>query len=85
LSTLWARASRATPRRRVVERTPPPVQRRATALSSELIVNLKRIPDLSGVRTEAGAFVIGAATPCAVLGEHAALARAWPGVVAAAT
>ena len=61
------------------------VQLRSGRVRPDLIVNLKRIPDLSGVRTEAGAFVIGAATPCAVLGEHAALARAWPGVIAAAT
>ncbi len=61
------------------------VQLRSGRVRPDLIVNLKRIPDLSGVRTEAGAFVIGAATPCAVLGEHAALARAWPGVIEAAT
>jgi carbon-monoxide dehydrogenase medium subunit len=29
--------------------------------------------------------VIGAATSCAVLGEHAELARTWPGVIEAAT
>ncbi|HEX7945734.1 MAG TPA: FAD binding domain-containing protein, partial [Phenylobacterium sp.] len=34
-----------------------------------------------GVRETADGFVIGAATPGAVLGEHAALVKAWPGVV----
>src|SRR5204863_5623271 len=38
-------------------------------------------PGISGIREENGAFVIGAATPGAVIGESAALKRAWPGVV----
>src|SRR5207248_1973737 len=38
-----------------------------------------------GIRQEGGAFVIGAATPGAQLGEHAALVKAWPGVVEGAT
>jgi len=61
------------------------VQLRSGRVRPDLIVNLRRIPELAGVRSEDGAFVIGAATPCAVLGEHAALARAWPGVIEAAT
>jgi CO/xanthine dehydrogenase FAD-binding subunit len=61
------------------------VQMRSGRLQPDLIVDLKRIPELIGIRVENGAFVIGAATPCATLGEHAALARAWPGVVEAAT
>jgi carbon-monoxide dehydrogenase medium subunit len=36
------------------------------------------------IREEGGGFTIGAATPCAVIGEHAGLAAAWPGVVEAA-
>ena len=61
------------------------VQMRSGRLRPDLIVDLKRIPELIGIRVENGAFLIGAATPCATLGEHAALARAWPGVVEAAT
>ncbi len=36
-----------------------------------------------GIREEAGGFVIGAATPGAMLEAHAALKAAWPGVVEA--
>jgi CO/xanthine dehydrogenase FAD-binding subunit len=45
------------------------------------LVDIKRIPGAVGIRREGGAFVIGAATPCAALGEDAALVAAWPGVV----
>ncbi|HWP15120.1 MAG TPA: FAD binding domain-containing protein, partial [Xanthobacteraceae bacterium] len=38
----------------------------------------------SGIREENGAFVIGAATSGAVIGENKALQHAWPGVVEAA-
>ncbi len=61
------------------------VQMRSGRTRPDLIVDVKRIPDFIGVRTDAGGFLIGAATPCAMLGEHAALAAAWPGVVEAAT
>jgi len=60
------------------------VQLRAGRLAPGLIVDLKRIAGAIGVRQEAGGFVIGAATPGAVLGEHAALVQAWPGVIEAA-
>ncbi len=61
------------------------VQMRTGRVRPDLIVDLKRIPELIGIRVESGAFLIGAATPCATIGEHAELARAWPGVVEAAT
>ena len=60
------------------------VQLRSGRLKPSLIVDLKRIAGAIGIREEDGGFVIGAATPGAVIGEHAALARAWPGVVEAA-
>ena len=60
------------------------VQVRAGRAKPDLIVDLKRIPGAVGIRLEAGAFVIGGATCGAVLGEHQALSRAWPGVVEAA-
>lgn len=60
------------------------VQMRSGRVRPQRIVDLKRIPGLIGVREEAGGFVIGAATPGAVLGEHKALVKAWPGVVEAA-
>ena len=60
------------------------VQVRAGRVRPDLIIDLKRIPGAIGVRQEAGGFVIGGATCGAVLGEHQALSRAWPGVVEAA-
>jgi carbon-monoxide dehydrogenase medium subunit len=59
------------------------VQVRSGRLRPELIVDLKRIPGAVGIRQDAGGFVIGGATCGAVIGEHAALVRAWPGVVEA--
>src|SRR5258708_24887582 len=57
------------------------VQLRSGRVKPELIVDTKRIPGMIGIKEEAGGFVIGAATPCAVLDEHEALKKAWPGVV----
>ncbi|TIQ28401.1 MAG: xanthine dehydrogenase family protein subunit M [Mesorhizobium sp.] len=50
----------------------------------ELIVDIKAIAGLSDITETADGFRIGAAVPCAVLGENAALRKAWPGVVEAA-
>ncbi len=60
------------------------VQMRAGRLRPQQIVDLKRIPDLIGVKEDQDGFLIGAATPCFALGEHLALKAAWPGVVEAA-
>jgi CO/xanthine dehydrogenase FAD-binding subunit len=60
------------------------VQLRSGRAKPALIVDTKKIPGISGIREENGAFVIGAATPGAVIGENKALQRAWPGVVEAA-
>lgn len=60
------------------------VQMRSGRITPAQIVDLKRIPELIGIRAEGGGFLIGAATPCAVIGEDAALRAAWPGVVEAA-
>jgi carbon-monoxide dehydrogenase medium subunit len=59
------------------------VQLRAGRIKPGVIVDLKRIPGAIGIRSEAGGFVIGAATSGAEIGEHAALGKAWPGVVEA--
>lgn len=60
------------------------VQMRSRRVASHLIVDLKRIPHTIGIRKESGSFVIGAATPCVLLGEHRDLAKTWPGLVEAA-
>lgn len=60
------------------------VQLRSGRLKPGLIVDLKKIPGAIGVRQVDGGFAIGAATPGAVLAEHADLVRVWPGVVEAA-
>jgi CO/xanthine dehydrogenase FAD-binding subunit len=60
------------------------VQLRSGRAKPDLIVDIKKIPGISGIREESGAFVIGAATSCAEIGECEALKQAWPGVVEAA-
>jgi len=59
------------------------VQLRAGRVKPGLIVDLKRVAGAIGIREENGGFVIGAATPGVMVGEHRGLARAWPGVVEA--
>ena len=61
------------------------VQMRSGRVAPAAIVDLKRIAGIQGVRRDAaGGFVIGAATPCTALLDHADLCAAWPGVVEAA-
>src|SRR5262249_20937115 len=60
------------------------VQLRSGRAKPDLIVDVKKIPGMSGIDERDGGFVIGAATSGAVIGEHAALRQAWPGVVEAA-
>jgi carbon-monoxide dehydrogenase medium subunit len=57
------------------------VQMRSGRMRPEAIVDLKRIPELIGIRETADSFIIGAATPGVMLSEHEALSRAWPGIV----
>ena len=56
------------------------VQLKAGMIEPDLIVDIKHIPGIRQIRTEAGGFRIGAAVSGAELGEHAALCAAWPGV-----
>ena len=59
------------------------VQLRVGRLKPELIVDTKKIPGIIGIREENGGFVIGAATPGAVVEAHPGLNAAWPGLVEA--
>src|SRR4249920_3553238 len=59
------------------------VKLRAGFVTPGVIVDLKAIPQLRRIESDASGFRIGAATSCAELGEHTALVAAWPGVVEA--
>src|SRR5947207_1990242 len=60
------------------------VQMRADVVDPSLIVDIKGIAETRAVAEEAGGWRIGAAVTGAELKEHAALKKAWPGVVEAA-
>ncbi len=60
------------------------VQLRSDLIEPDLIVDVKRIPELRRIDAEDGGFRVGAAVSGAELGEHEALGAAWPGVVEAA-
>ena len=60
------------------------VQMRADVLDPELIVDIKKIAETRAITEEKGGWRIGAAVTGAELKEHAALRKAWPGVVEAA-
>jgi CO/xanthine dehydrogenase FAD-binding subunit len=57
------------------------VQLRSGRMKPDLIVDTKRIPGLIGIKEEGDKFVIGAATPGAMMSDHKALEHAYPGVV----
>jgi carbon-monoxide dehydrogenase medium subunit len=50
-------------------------------LEPDLVVDIKRIKGVHDITKSATGFKIGAAVPGVALGEHAALVKAWPGVV----
>jgi carbon-monoxide dehydrogenase medium subunit len=60
------------------------VQMHSGMAEPDLVVDIKRIAGLRTIKKEAGGFRIGAAVPSAVMGEHAGVKKAWPGVVEAA-
>ena len=51
---------------------------------AKLVVDIKSIAGMADVVETEDSYAIGAAVPCAALGEHEALSAAWPGVVEAA-
>ena len=59
------------------------VQLRAGLIEPELVVDVKRIPEVHEITAENGGFRIGAAVSGAELGEHPEVKRMWPGVVEA--
>jgi len=60
------------------------VRLKGDMLDADVIVDIKRIPQMHNIASKGGAFRIGATVSCAALGENKALVKAWPGVVEAA-
>ncbi|HCP80498.1 MAG TPA: oxidoreductase [Octadecabacter sp.] len=60
------------------------VRMKGDDFDASLVVDIKSIDGMDRIEENHDGFVIGAAVPCAALGEHAALGAAWPGVVEAA-
>ncbi len=56
------------------------VQLHIDVIDPELLVDIKKIPELSRIDEEDGGFRVGAAMPAAVMLEHKAFCAAWPGV-----
>ncbi len=59
------------------------VQLRAEWIEPELIIDIKKIPELTEITKENGGYRVGAAVTGAELGEHEEVKAAWPGVVEA--
>ena len=59
------------------------VQMKMGMVAPGVIVDVKKIPEMTTIVEKKGAFTIGAATPAAVIGENKKLRKAWPGVVEA--
>jgi carbon-monoxide dehydrogenase medium subunit len=59
------------------------VQFRLGVKQPTAFIDVKRIPELTAVTIDAQGLRLGAATSAAVIGEHAELARLWPGLVEA--
>lgn len=60
------------------------VQLKAGMIEPDLVVDIKSLPGLRSIVSEAGGFRIGAAVSGAQLGEDAQVRALWPGVVEAA-
>jgi carbon-monoxide dehydrogenase medium subunit len=56
------------------------IQMRGGRVEPELLVDVKRIPEMTSIVVEGGRYRFGAAVPCMALVEDKAFVRAWPGV-----
>jgi carbon-monoxide dehydrogenase medium subunit len=57
------------------------VQMETDLIEPQLLVDIKKIPEVRQITAEDGGFRIGAAVPGMEIMDHAALCKAWPGVV----
>ena len=57
------------------------VQLEMDIIEPELIVDIKKIPEIRGIFPENGGFRVGAATTGMQICDHKAFAAAWPGVI----
>ena len=57
------------------------LQMRSGRARPALLVDVKRIPEMTAIVEDAGSFRVGAAVTGMALLEHAAFAHAWPGIV----
>src|SRR5712675_1137046 len=57
------------------------VQMETDLIEPDLVVDIKKIPDLRGIAMENGGFRVGAAVTGMELTDHQAFCEAWPGVV----
>ena len=59
------------------------VQMKSGVRAPGVIVDVKKISEMTTIVEKNGSFTIGAATPAAVIGEHKKFKKMWPGVVEA--
>lgn len=57
------------------------VQMETDLIEPELLIDIKKIPEVRQITVENGGFRIGAAVPGMEIVNHAALSQAWPGVI----
>jgi aerobic carbon-monoxide dehydrogenase medium subunit len=60
------------------------VKMKAGMIEPDTVIDIKRIKGMREIKKTASGFTIGAGTPCSSLTSHAALAKAYPGIVDAA-
>jgi CO/xanthine dehydrogenase FAD-binding subunit len=59
------------------------VQMKSGTREPGVIIDVKKIPEMVSITEKNGAFVVGAATPAAVLAENKKFRKTWPGVLEA--